>query len=100
MLRRPPGPTLFPYPTLFRSVFENITVDNDVNGQQHGYHSIRRKAPESAINTLVPIYQEMLAIEMQNTASSTENSLEHLESWVASQNLSYRNLMLKLYKGG
>ncbi|PCI19405.1 MAG: aerotaxis receptor Aer [Piscirickettsiaceae bacterium] len=84
----------------FYWVFANITTDDDIAGNAQGYHSIRRKAPDSAIETIIPIYQEMLSIEKQNSATGADDSLEYLESWVTSQGLSYRNLMLKLYKNG
>lgn len=81
-------------------VFANITPDYDKDGQLQGYYSVRRKPPQSAIDTLLPIYGEMLAIEKNSsTKEAPDRSLAYLFDAVKqSGSKSYDHLVLDLYK--
>lgn len=79
-------------------VFANITPDFGANGQVQGYYSVRRKPPESAIQTIIPIYREMLAIEKRSsTKEAPDRSIAYLTQFLADNNTSYRDLVLDLY---
>src|SRR5258708_27727736 len=41
MIRRPPRSTLFPYTTLFRSIFLEFTIGVNIDGMSAGYHGSR-----------------------------------------------------------
>lgn len=80
-------------------VFANITPEYDEKGKLSGYFSVRRKPPVSAINTIVPIYEQMLKIE--NSASSDkiaeQKSLEYLDQQLAHLNVKYQDLVISLF---
>lgn len=84
----------------FYWVFANITPDYDKDGKLQGYYSVRRKPPKSALDVLVPIYKEMLAIEKRNSAKEApDKSLEYLFDVVAQTGAkNYDSLVLGLYK--
>lgn len=81
-------------------VFANITPDYDKDGKLQGYYSVRRKPPQSAIDTLVPIYKEMLRIENSNSVKEApDKSLAYLFDVVDQTGCkSYDHLVLNLYK--
>ena len=81
-------------------VFANVTPDYDLNGKLVGYYSVRRKPPQSAINTLTPIYQEMLAIERQSSAKDAPSkSIAYLVDVVKQSGAKdYASLVMNLYK--
>lgn len=84
----------------FYWVFANITPDYDSQGQLQGYYSVRRNPPRSALETIVPLYNEMLAIEKKSSVKEApDKSLEYLFDVVAQSGAkSYNNLVLQLYK--
>lgn len=84
----------------FYWVFANITPDYDKDGKLQGYYSVRRTPPKSAVETLVPIYQEMLAIEKRSSVKEApDKSLEYLFDVVnQTGSKNYNNLVLSLYK--
>ena len=84
----------------FYWVFANITPDYDKNGALTGYYSVRRKPPESALNILIPVYKEMLAIEKRSsTKDAPSKSIAYLTDVVQSTGAkSYNKLVLDLYK--
>jgi PAS domain S-box-containing protein len=84
----------------FYWVFANITPDYDKNGVLTGYYSVRRKPSESALNILIPIYKEMLAIEKRSSTKDAPNqSIAYLTDAVQSTGAkSYNKLVLDLYK--
>lgn len=60
-------------------MFANITPDYDSKGKLQGYYSVRRNPPRSALEVLIPIYREMLAIEKRSsTKEAPDKSLEYL----------------------
>jgi len=81
-------------------VFANITPNHDRDGKLQGYYSVRRKPPQSAIDTLTPIYREMLAIEKQcSVREAPDKSLQYLFDVVKQAGArDYNRLMLTLYK--
>ncbi|MGR9044585.1 MAG: PAS domain-containing protein [Gammaproteobacteria bacterium] len=85
----------------FYWVFANITPDYDRDGALQGYYSVRRKPPQSALDVLTPIYQEMLAIEKRSSSKkeAPDKSVEYLFDVVAQTGAkSYNALVLDLYK--
>jgi PAS domain S-box-containing protein len=84
----------------FYWVFANITPDYDANNKLQGYYSVRRNPPRSALDVLIPIYQEMLAIEKRSSvAEAPEKSLEYLHDVINQSGAkSYDSLVLSLYK--
>lgn len=80
-------------------VFANITPDYDANGNLAGYYSVRRKPSQLAINTLSPIYQEMLAIEQSGSArDAADRSIALLQSKLDDLGVSYFELVMSLDK--
>ncbi len=81
-------------------VFANITPDYDKDGKLQGYYSVRRQPPQSALDILMPVYKEMLAIEKRSSAKEApEKSIAYLVDVVAQTGASsYNNLVLNLYK--
>lgn len=74
-------------------VFANITPDYDQNGKIIGYTSVRRKPPQSAINTIVPIYKLLLDEERKGGMKA---SGEFLAKFLQDKNISYDELVLSL----
>jgi len=81
-------------------VFANITPDYDKEGQLQGYYSVRRQPPQSALDTLIPVYKEMLAIEQRSSAKEAPGkSIAYLVDVVGQVGAkSYDSLVLSLYK--
>ncbi|MDT4330323.1 PAS domain-containing protein [Methylomonas sp. MS20] len=84
----------------FYWVFANITPDYDKNGKLQGYYSVRRNPPRSALEALIPVYQEMLAIEKASSVKDApDKSLEYLLDFVQQTGAkNYDSLVLSLYK--
>ena len=84
----------------FYWVFVNITPDYDKSGKLQGYYSVRRKPPQAALNVLIPIYKEMLAIEKRSSAKEApDKSIAYLVDVVSQSGAkSYDSLVLNLYK--
>jgi len=81
-------------------VFANITPDYDKDGKLQGYYSVRRQPPQSALDVLIPVYKEMLAIEKRSSAKEApEKSIAYLVDVVGQVGAkSYNSLVLNLYK--
>ncbi|MCD2449594.1 PAS domain-containing protein [Methylicorpusculum oleiharenae] len=81
-------------------VFANITPDYDRDGKLQGYYSVRRKPPQSALDVIIPIYKEMLAIENRSSIKEAPDaSLEYLFDVVKQVGAkNYNSLVLGLYK--
>ncbi len=84
----------------FYWVFANITPDYDRQGKLQGYYSVRRKPPQSALDVLIPVYREMLAIENRSSAKEApDKSVAYLTDVVKQSGAkTYNNLVLDLYK--
>lgn len=81
-------------------VFANITPDYDKDGKLQGYYSVRRQPPQSALDVLIPVYKEMLAIEKRSsTKEAPDKSIAYLVDVVGQVGAkSYDSLVLSLYK--
>jgi len=81
-------------------VFANITPDYDKDGKLQGYYSVRRQPPQSALDVLIPVYKEMLAIEKRSSAKEApDKSIAYLVDVVGQVGAkSYNSLVLNLYK--
>ncbi|WP_028535713.1 PAS domain-containing protein [Paludibacterium yongneupense] len=81
-------------------VLANITPDTDINGRLQGYFSVRRQAGRSAVETIKPVYAEMLRIEQAtDKASAPDASMNWLLQQLAGQGSDYESFILKLYAG-
>ncbi len=76
-------------------VFANVTPSVDERGNTIGYYSVRRKPKDKAIETIEPIYADLLKSEKQ---SGINASKELLESLLKSQGVSYDELIVNLQK--
>lgn len=81
-------------------VFANITPDYDKGGKLQGYYSVRRQPPQSALDILIPVYKEMLAIEKRSSVKEApEKSIAYLVDVVGKTGAkSYDSLVLSLFK--
>ena len=80
-------------------VLANITPDYDSDGTLIGYYSVRRKPSRKAIDTIKPIYQEMLKIEAQySPKEALVHSLDFLMKKLEQLNLSYPQFIYQLSK--
>ena len=81
-------------------VFANITPDYDKDGKLQGYYSVRRHPPQSALDVLIPVYKEMLAIEKRSSVKEApDKSIVYLLDIVAQMGAkSYDRLVLSLFK--
>ncbi len=79
-------------------VFANVTPDYE-NGQKIGYFSVRRQAPQAAIDVIAPLYAEMLRIEREaGAARACEASLAWLNQQLAARGVSYERFVLDLFQ--
>lgn len=74
-------------------VFAHITPDYDQNKKIIGYTSVRRKPPQSAINTIAPIYKLLINEEQKGGMKA---SGEFLHKFLQDNNTSYDALVLSL----
>ena len=79
----------------FYWVYAYITADLDSSGNITGYTSIRRKPPESAINTISPIYKRLRDAESFGGVDASEKLLESL---LAEQGMGYDEFIIGLQK--
>ena len=59
-------------------VFANVTPSYDKNNKIVGYYSVRRKASANALNTIKPLYKDLLAAEKRGGVSESEKILNEL----------------------
>lgn len=74
-------------------VFANITPSFDVRGNVIGYYSVRRRPNELALETIVPLYQEMLKVEK---SGGVDASLKVLTDILEEKGVSYDELIISL----
>jgi len=74
-------------------VFANITADYDEKGNVLGYTSVRRKPLQSAIDTITPIYKQMIELEKRG---GMEASAKFLFDFLDSNNVTYDELVISL----
>jgi len=77
-------------------VFTNITPDYDEEGKIIGYTSIRRKPNKNAIDTIVPIYQQLVNLEQTGGMKASE---EFLMNFLKENNIGYDELIISLQGG-
>jgi len=78
-------------------VYAYITPDIDPSsGQIISYTSVRRKAPQSAIDQIAPIYQQMLNAERSGGVEASGRLLTNL---LEEHKLSYDEFVINLQKG-
>lgn len=81
----------------FYWVFANVTVDYH-NDQKIGYYSVRRQAPQKAVDVIASLYAEMSRIEQAaGPAKACEASLAWLDQQLAAKGVSYEQMMLDLF---
>lgn len=74
-------------------VFANITADYDENQKIIGYTSVRRKPSQNAVNTVIPIYKQMLELEK---TGGMEASGKFLFDFLDENNITYDELVISL----
>jgi aerotaxis receptor len=78
-------------------VFANITPDLNAEGQVVGYFSVRRKPKASAIQAIIPVYQQMLDVERKaGPADAPATSIRFLQDTLSRQGISYDRFILGL----
>ncbi len=76
-------------------VFAYITADLDSSSNIIGYTSVRRKPPQSAIDTIVPIYKKFLEAESRGGVDASQKILDEL---LREQGISYDEFIINLQK--
>jgi PAS domain S-box-containing protein len=76
-------------------VYAYITADLNSNGNIIGYTSVRRKPPQSAINTITPIYKQLLEAESRGGMDASERLLNEL---LKENKVSYDEFIINLQK--
>lgn len=78
-------------------VFTHITPDFGPNGKIVGYYSVRRCPKDSAIQKIIPVYQQMLAAEQAAGAKQAiEAGTKVLVDLLTSTGMSYEELVFAL----
>jgi PAS domain S-box-containing protein len=78
-------------------VFANITPDLDSDGKVAGYFSVRRKPKDSAIQAIIPVYQQMLEVERKaGPADAPMASIRFLQDILSRQGTTYDRFILGL----
>lgn len=77
-------------------VFAYITADLDLHGNIISYTSVRRKPPQSAIDTITPVYKLLLDAER---SGGMEASGRLLGEFLKDHNTTYDELVINLQKG-
>lgn len=80
-------------------VLANVTADFDDAGQLLGYLSVRRKPSQEAIDTITPIYNEMLSIEKNSASKKTapDESIAFLMKKMEEMETDYQTYILGLF---
>lgn len=74
-------------------VFANVTASLDANGNIIGYYSVRRKPNSKALETIVPLYKEMLKVEKSEGVPA---SFKVLTDILEKEGVSYDELITSL----
>lgn len=80
----------------FYWVFAYITPDLDTKGNIIGYTSFRRKPKKSALETISPLYKQLVQIEQKGGMKESELALSNL---LKDKQISYNELVINLQKG-
>jgi PAS domain S-box-containing protein len=76
-------------------VYANVTASLDNSGNIIGYYSVRRKPNQNALNTIKPLYEEMLRIERN---SGIDASMEYLTNLLKEKGVSYDEFISDIQK--
>ena len=82
-------------------VFANITPDYTAQGTLAGYYSVRRQPTRAGIAAVIPLYQQMCAIEARSgKAAAPDASMQWLLAQLDEKQLSYQQFVLGLEQAG
>jgi len=76
-------------------VYANVTASLDASGKIIGYYSVRRKPNPKALETVKPLYVQLLNAEK---SGGMDASLKLLQQTLQSQGVSYEQLVSNLQK--
>ena len=76
-------------------VFANVTPSLDERGNLVGYYSVRRKPKSGSVETIKPIYQELLQAEKSGGVSASKELLDNL---LQAKGVSYDEFVISLQK--
>lgn len=74
-------------------VFANVTASLDISGNIIGYYSVRRKPNPKALETIIPLYREMLRVEK---SSGIDASFKVLTDVLQEKGVSYDEFIISL----
>lgn len=74
-------------------VFAHVTPSTDNDGRIIGFHSVRRKPTNQALNVIKPLYSELLRAEKTGGASASQQRLTGL---LQQKGLSYEEFILSI----
>ncbi|WP_331775848.1 PAS domain-containing protein [Sulfurospirillum sp. 1612] len=74
-------------------VFANITASLDINGASIGYYSVRRKANQEAMPTIIALYQKLSALEKSENISASE---QYLNDFLEKKEMNYDEWVISL----
>ena len=74
-------------------VFAHVTPSLNGSGKVIGYHSVRRKPNDKALQTIIPLYEKLLEAERSGGVNS---SLNILEKTLANAGKSYDQFIIAL----
>lgn len=78
----------------FYWVYANVTADHDSDGRPIGYFSVRRKPSRQGIESVIPVYQEMLRIEQQaGPRDAPDASMSWLTELLRSKGTTYEEFI-------
>lgn len=77
----------------FYWVFAHVTPSFDRDRKISNFHSVRRKPRKKALETIEPLYQELLRLEKQGGMSASENALKQL---LKEKGLTYEEFILSI----
>ena len=78
-------------------VFANISPDFDADERLQGFYSVRRRPTRKALETIIPIYREMLAIEARHSErDACDASIAYLQQQLSDAGVDYETFVLGL----
>ena len=79
-------------------VIAHVTPSFDSNGQIDGYHSTRRAPKKTALEKVVPLYQELRDVELkhENKREGLDESLSLLQQKLAKADMTYSEFVWSL----
>ena len=78
-------------------VFANVTPVRDTDGNIAGYYSVRRKPKQSSLDTIIPIYDEMLKEEKKyDSKNQIQASTKLLNNVLEEKGLDYEEYILSV----